>query len=524
MSALAQHQQLVQALLRQFQACDPGARLIETHISSVILAGEFAYKLKKPVDFGFLNFSERAQRQHFCHEELRLNQSLSDGLYLRVAPISGSAEHPILDGAGEAIESAIVMQRFADGARLDEVLAHEGLALEHMDELADKLATFHQHAPHVAMESELGEPASVYFPMAQNFEQIKPLLETDNHERHAQLERLRLWTEAAYARLQPLLAARKRDGFVRELHGDMHLGNMARIDGSSASKIIIFDAIEFNDSFRWIDVMSELAFLLMDLQDRQLPAHANRLLNRYLERSGDYAGLVLLHFYQTYRAMVRAKVALLGVAFGGSEEQIAAARAQYARYVDLAESYTQTLKPQLIITHGYSASGKSRAAMILAESLGLIRIRADIERQRLFSQPEHRASELNSGRYSPEATLQTYQRLLELAQAVLESGRGVVLDATYLKIQQRQAAWQLAQNQGISFHILHMECNDQILRQRLLTRAQQGDDVSEATLDVLKAQKEHAEELSTDEMRLTFRLQCDAPAEAQIFSMVQAIK
>ncbi|HES76685.1 MAG TPA: hypothetical protein ENO09_06730, partial [bacterium] len=145
MSALEQHQRLVRALLAQFQTQDPSARLIETHISSVILAGEHAYKLKKPVNFGFLDFSERAQRRHFCHEEIRLNQALSDGLYLHVADIYGTHERPNFDGQGELIESAIVMRRFADGARLDEVLAREGLALERMDELATRLADFHQH-------------------------------------------------------------------------------------------------------------------------------------------------------------------------------------------------------------------------------------------------------------------------------------------------------------------------------------------------------------------------------------------
>jgi aminoglycoside phosphotransferase family enzyme/predicted kinase len=514
MPALDQHQRLVRALLAQFQTQDPGARLIETHISSVILAGEHAYKLKKPVNFGFLDFSERAQRRHFCHEEIRLNQALSDGLYLHVVDINGTSDTPIINGTGEIIESAIVMRRFADGARLDEVLAHEGLSLERMDELAEHVAGFHAHAPRVKHTSELGEPATVFFPMEQNFEQIQPLLVADDTTSHAQLERLRLWTEAAYAQLQAKLAARKRDGFVRELHGDMHLGNMALDHG----KIIIFDAIEFNDSFRWIDVMSELAFLLMDLQDRKLPAHANRLLNRYLEHTGDYAGLELLRFYQTYRAMVRAKVALLGVAFGGTDEQIAAARAQYARYANLAESYSQSAPTQLIITHGVSASGKSRTALILAENLGLIRIRADIERQRLY--PERGEADLNSGRYSPQATVQTYQRLHELAEGLLQSGWGVILDATYLKLATRTSALEIAQRFGIPFHIIDMHCPDALLRQRLQTRAKAGGDPSEATLAVLNAQQASAEPLSDAEKAKALPLRCDSAVEGQVAALM----
>lgn len=517
-AALDNHRTLVQALLKQCQAEDPAARLIETHISSVILAGDRAWKLKKPVDFGFLNFTDLTQRIHFCHEELRLNRMLGGGLYLDVTEIRGTPEAPHFDGAGEVIDAAVVMQRFPDGAQLDEVLTREGLPLERMDELADRIAAFHASAPVVASDSYLGEPATIYAPMAQNFEQIKPLLDPADMARHEQLERLRLWTEANYARLSDRLAARKHESFVRELHGDMHLGNMALVDGN----IVIFDAIEFNDSFRWIDVMSELAFLLMDLTDRHLPAHAQRLLNRYLERTGDYAGLQLLRFYQTYRAMVRAKVALLGIAFGGTPGQIAEARARYARYVDLAETYTRPGSPRLIITHGYSGSGKSHAALILAESAGLVRIRSDIERQRLF--PERDAEpgqdKLFTGRYAPQATQQTYARLLTLAKGVMKAGFGVILDATYLKNTPRHSARALAESLDAPFNILTLQCPDELLRQRLLTRAQEGGDPSEATLEVLTAQQQGAEPLSDEEKRMALSMRCDAPAEGQIAELL----
>ncbi|MFZ5466158.1 MAG: AAA family ATPase [Pseudomonadota bacterium] len=513
-AALDAHRTLVRALLQQFQARDPAARLVETHISSVILAGDRAWKLKKPVDFGFLNFTDLSQRVHFCREELRLNRALGGGLYLEVAEIRGTPDAPRINGEGDLLEAAVVMRRFPDGAQLDEVLTREGLPLARMDELADRIAAFHAAAPRVEMDSPLGEPGTVYAPMAQNFEQIKPLLDPKDAARHEQLERLRLWTEAAYARLAPTLAARKVDGFVRELHGDMHLGNMALVDDA----IVIFDAIEFNDSFRWIDVMSELAFLLMDLEDRGLPAHARRLLNRYLENSGDYAGIGLLRFYQAYRAMVRAKVALLGVAFGGTPEQIMDARARYARYVDLAERYTHPGAPRILITHGYSGSGKSHAALILAESAGLIRIRSDIERQRLF--PERGEDRLFAGRYSPQATEQTYARLLDLAEGVMLAGFGVILDATYIKAGPRQAARALAERLNAPFHILAMHCPEDTLRQRLLARARSGGDPSEATLEVLNAQQQGAEPLDDGEKRLALPMRCDAPAEGQIAELM----
>jgi len=516
-AALDQHRILVRALLQQFQTQDPTARLVETHISSIILAGDRAFKLKKPVDFGFLNFTDLKQRIRFCHEELRLNRALAGGLYLEVAMIRGTPEAPRLNGEGEVIEAAVIMRRFPDGAQLDEVLVREGLPLARMMELADRIAAFHAAAPRVEMDSPLGEPGTVYAPMAQNFEQIKPLLDPQDTARHAQLERLRLWTEAAYARLHPILAARKADGLVRELHGDMHLGNMALVDDA----IVIFDAIEFNDSFRWIDTMSELAFLLMDLEDRGLPAHARRLLNRYLEQTGDYAGLALLRFYQAYRAMVRAKVALLSVAFGGTPEQIQAARTRYARYVDLAESYTQADSPRLVITHGFSGSGKSHAALILAESAGLIRIRSDVERRRLF--PERGEEKLFTGRYHPQATEQTYARLLTLAEEVMRAGFGVILDATYLKAGPRWAARALAERLHAPFFILTLHCPEETMRQRLLARAQSDGDPSEATLDVLHAQQQSAEPLDDEEKRLALPIHCDAPTEGQIAEILPAL-
>lgn len=518
MSALEQHQLLVSNLLKLFQQTDPQARLLQTHISSVILFDQQAWKLKKPVNFGFLDFTDAAQRAHFCAEELRLNQALSDGLYLHVAPIYGTAQAPSLQESGEALEHAVVMRRFDDGERLDEVLLREGLPLEHMDTLATRIAQFHTQAPRVNVTSMLGKPEIIYHPMQQNFEQIQPLLEAQNDAAHAQLEGLRIWTESQFTRMKALLAQRKAQGFVRELHGDMHLANMARM----GDRIIIFDAIEFNDSFRWIDVMSELAFLLMDLQDRGLPAHASRLLNCYLEHTGDYAGLALLRFYQTYRAMVRAKVALLGIAFGGSEEAVAAARRQYQRYADLAEHFTTSHSPCLVITHGYSASGKSHASLVLAESAGMIRVRADIERQRLY--PERGDPGLNQGRYSAEATSHTYQRLLDIAASLLDAGFGVILDATYLKAAQREAAHQLAKQHACPFYIIDIECPSKVLEQRLLERNRLGNDVSEATLEVLHAQQSHAETLTTEEKPFTLQLRCDAPIEAQMAAVLERMR
>ncbi|MGB4335964.1 MAG: phosphotransferase, partial [Chromatiaceae bacterium] len=271
---------------------------LETHISHVFLAGDFAYKIKKPVNLGFLDFSTCERRHFFCQEELRLNARLAPHLYLEVVPVTGTPEAPQLGGAGQTLEYAVKMRRFDQTG----LLSARPLEGDLPERVAERVAAFHAAIPAVGEDQAFGTPEAVLVPMLANFEAIR-----SRSQDTAILNRLVLleaWTRNRHAELVPILRQRRAEGFVRECHGDMHRGNIALDEG----EILIFDGIEFNPALRWIDVQSELAFLLMDLEEAGELGPARRLLNRYLELTGDYAGLRVLNFYQVYRALVRAKV------------------------------------------------------------------------------------------------------------------------------------------------------------------------------------------------------------------------
>nr|WP_298147931.1 bifunctional aminoglycoside phosphotransferase/ATP-binding protein [uncultured Pseudomonas sp.] len=477
-----------------------GFQVIETHISWVILTGPYAYKIKKPVNFGFLDFTELSAREHFCQEELRLNQRLAPDLYLEVLPICGSIEAPQLAGSGPVIEYALKMRQFPAGQLLDELQARGELSEAHIDGLARQIAEFHLHAPRVPQEHELGTPEAIMAPVTQNFEQIRPMLKEKADLQ--QLDALQAWAESSFERLKPLLAQRKADGFIRECHGDIHLGNATLMN----DQVVLFDCIEFNEPFRLIDIASDAAFLAMDLEDRGLKAFARRFINSWLEHTGDYAALELLSFYKAYRAMVRGKVSL----FRFAQEQDAVQRAvilrQYRRYATLAESYSAIPSPLLAITHGVSAVGKSHVAMRLVEALGAIRLRSDVERKRLFGEQPAAQQQLHAGIYSQEASNATYQRLHQLADAALHAGYPVVIDATYLKRTQRQAAAQVAEACGAPFLILDCHAPDEVIAAWLEQRRSAGGDPSDATMEVIQAQQLSREMLSDEELTLSKRV------------------
>lgn len=469
-----------------------GFQVIETHISWVILTGSYAYKIKKPVNFGFLDFTELSGREFFCNEELRLNQRLTEGLYLDVLPITGSADAPQLDGQGPVIEYALKMRQFPQSQLLSTLQTNGELTTAHIDEMAVQIAHFHTHAPHVPLEHHQGTPDAVMEPVRQNFEQIRPFL-SDKADLQ-QLEALEAWAEASFTRLHPLLEQRKAEGFIRECHGDIHLGNATLIDG----KVVIFDCIEFNEPFRFTDVYADTAFLAMDLEDRGLKSLARRFVSQYLELTGDYQGLELLNFYKAYRALVRAKVSLFSMPAEASAVQRAATLRQYRNYANLAESYSTIPSRFLTITHGVSAVGKSSVAMRLIESLGAIRLRSDVVRKQLFGE-QAGDNTVGYGIYNADATIKTYDKLHELAGIVLRAGFPVVIDATYLKREQRDAAAKVAEATGVPCLILDCVAPDAVIEGWLTHRKSLGNDPSDATMEVVKAQQASREPLEADE-------------------------
>jgi aminoglycoside phosphotransferase family enzyme/predicted kinase len=477
-------------------------QLIETHISWVLLTGEYAYKIKKPMNFGFLDFTDLAKRKHFCGEELRLNQRLTEGLYLEVLPITGSAEAPQLNGDGPVIEYALKMRQFPQEGLLSTLQANGELHQEHIDALATQIAHFHLNAPHVPQQHHQGTPEAVMEPVQQNFDQIRPFL-SDKADLQ-QLDALQDWARSSFDRLKPLLAERKAQGFIRECHGDIHLGNATVIDG----KVVIFDCIEFNEPFRFTDVWGDTGFLAMDLEDRGLKSLARRFVSQYLELTGDYEGLHVLNFYKAYRAMVRAKVALFSMPQGAEGLARANGLRQYRRYADLAESYSAIPSRFLAITSGVSAVGKSHVAMRTVEALGAVRLRSDVERKRLFGEQQPDADKvLQSGIYNADASIKTYAHLHKLADSILAAGFPVTIDATYLKHEQRQAAANIAETRGVPYLILDCNAPEPVIAAWLQQRQSENNDPSDATLEVIQAQLANREPLTAEETLLSKRVE-----------------
>ncbi|MBI5439280.1 MAG: AAA family ATPase [Nitrosomonadales bacterium] len=485
-------------------------RLIETHISWVLLTGEYAYKIKKPVNLGFLDFGTLALRRQACADEVRLNRRLAPELYLGMVAITGSANAPHVNDQPEnaqpenepceAIEYAVKMRQFSPDATLDHLDERGELGAVQIDMLAARLARFHLGECHSAPpDSPWGEPDAIAQPVKDNFRLLSERL--DVPAEILRLKKLQNWSVAEHERLAPLMRERKRAGRIRECHGDLHLGNLAWVNG----EVLIFDCIEFSPALRWVDVISEVAFCFMDLLHRQHRDLAMRFLNAWLEASGDYGGVALLRYYAVYRAMVRAKIAaLLAGQVGGDAEagNAEASDTEVGAYLQLAEQLSRDTPAQLWITHGLSGSGKTTLTRLLLQNRGMIRLRSDVERKRLagFDALAHSGGVINGGLYTQETSRRTYTHLAQLAGGLLDAGWQVIVDAAFLERWQRDLLREIAQRRKVPFRILDIQVDHAVLRERVGLRAAQGKDASEADLHVLQHQIETAQPPDTDEL------------------------
>jgi len=426
-----------------------------------------------------------------------------------------------LHGPGAPIEYAVQMVQFAQESLLRHRLDAGQLHAAHIDALAHEISAFHARIATADPRSRFGTPAVVYQPVQETLQHLFETIADPVRQAHARA--LAAWCQRTFAARRPTFIARKRDGFVRECHGDLHLGNMLlRHDA-----VVIFDCLEFNDALRWIDVANEVAFLTMDLADRQRSDLAHRFLNGYLEATGDYGLLVPLPFYLTYRALVRARVAAIRL----GQSDLAPAEAPHVReafgsYLDLATRYTRPSRPRLWITHGLSGSGKTYGTQQVVEATGAIRLRSDVERKRLFGvaplarSTGRRALDL----YAPEVTQRTYDHLAQQAARVIEAGFSVLVDATFLKRAQRDAFRRLAAQLGVPFTLLAFGAHPETLRRRVAQRRAQGADASEADLAVLHGQWAALEPLTATEQVSTLTIDTDAPqAPQRLLEAVRAL-
>ncbi len=471
-------------------------RLIETHISWVILTGRFAYKIKKPVKYSFVDFSTLEQRRWFCEEEVRLNCRLAREVYLGVVPITGTPTNPCIDGEGSPFEFAVKMKQFSADQEIYDILDNENNGEVCVAQLAEEIATFHAHIERAEEDSIYGHPDRVWQPMKECLEEIPCQNLTQTTQQY--LSAVTVWLQTEWQNLSDVFLHRKKTGFVRECHGDLHLGNISMFEGN----VCVFDALEFEPRLRWIDVMSEIAFLVMDLEKYGYKDWASVFLNRYLEVTGDYEGLVLLRFYKVYRALVRGKVAglrLTQLAERGMEGELT--KRHLTGYIGLAHGFITSASSALILMHGVSGTGKTTVSTEIVKAIGAIRIRSDVERKRLFSRKLNLKSQASHqvGLYHSDMTEWTYNYLRELASLLLQARLFVVIDAAFLKQCQRESFMGLANEQACPFVILDVFAPKEVLEERIKRRSRKGRDASDATVEVMKRQLENEEPFSQGE-------------------------
>jgi len=448
--------------------------MIQTHISWVFLSGQFAYKIKKPVNFGFLDFSTLAQRKYYCERELELNRRFSAEIYLDVLPINKEHDSYLINGNGAIIDYCLKMRQFKQSDLFDQRLASNHFDPVWLDQLAMKTVQFHNQQK-VVKSSRIDHTLLLD-------EHIQTNLSVANSYvgralSYTTMQQLSDYAEQAYQHLSGLLSERQSEGFIRHCHGDLHLRNITLFHHEPQ----LFDCIEFNDEYSTIDVMSDIAFLVMDLDAHDRSDLAMRFLSRYLEFSGDYEGLLLLHHYLYYRACVRGKVSCLLAEELDSDKQAPHFKEAEA-YFTLAAAYTKPDPATLFAVAGLSGSGKSHLALLGCGAEQAIIIRSDATRKRIA---EH-YPELEL--YGSEMHTKTYQAMFDAARKTLRAGFSVILDATFLHPESRMQLKALADECHTPLSCYWLNINASVLRERISKREHAAHDISDANLRVLELQ------------------------------------
>ena len=482
-AALVSQEQLLPFLLnpQSYPHRPRSVRLVQTHASFVFLAPPFVYKVKKPVNFGFLNFSTLEQRRHFCEREVVLNRRLSPKTYLGVVPIS-RREGSFVFGDGDAVvEYAVQMRKLADGCFLDQLVARHRVVPADLDRIAAVLKDFYE-VQHPTEEIEAwGRIERLRISTDENFRQTKEFI--GHTLSRAAFETICFYTDRCYTRHARLFASRIREQRIRDCHGDLHLEHIHL----TPRALHIYDCIEFNDRFRYVDVASDVAFLAMDLDYEGRPDLARHFAAQMAAALHDDGLPRLLDFYKCYRAYVRGKVeSLHSVAHAASEEERRASAERARRYFRLALQYAVAGSPPLALAvMGRIASGKSTLAHALGAELGWEVYSSDYVRKKLAGFPlyERSSAAARTRLYSAAMTKQTYDRLLTTAAAQLQKGHGVILDATFARRAHRELLAERFGKSGLSWRVLEAQASDAAVQQRLRAREAKPDEVSDARLD-----------------------------------------
>jgi aminoglycoside phosphotransferase family enzyme/predicted kinase len=452
----------------------------QTHISVVFLAGPYAYKVKKPVDLGFLDYSTLGRRQRFCEQEIRLNRRLAPSVYVGVVPVARDAGVVRMEGPGEVVEWAVKMARLPEEATLHAMLGRDEAGVAHVEELATRLAAFYAQAesgPHVGAAACFDAVARN---ARENFEQSSAHVGTTVSP--AVFERLQALTEESLARHRPLIDTRAASGIPRDGHGDLRLEHVYRFpERQPPDDLVIVDCIEFSDQLRHADPVADIAFIVMDLARRRRRDLGQAFAETYFQAARDEQGWTLLPFYTAYRAAVRAKVHGLKssepeVAAEDRAKALAEARAHWL--VALGELEEPRRRPGLVLVGGLPGSGKSTLARGLAEHAGFTVIRSDLVRKELagLTSLESAAVPFGEGIYSTEWTERTYAECARRTERILFEGGRVVVDASFGREANRRAFLDLSDHWGVPATFLLCQAEEAIIRERLESRRRDASD------------------------------------------------
>jgi hypothetical protein len=473
-------------------------QLIETHISWVLLTGEFAYKIKRPVEYDFVDQRSSQRREFLCHEELRLNRRFAPELYLSVSPITRRDGQACVGGSGTIIEHCVVMRQFPSDDALDRLLARGQILPAELESFGHELARIHARLPAAAPNQAWGGPANLRTQVLRNAAACARA--AAGLTAGAAMRTLQPALATMLDSLHACLARRFASGRVRECHGDLHAGNVVR----RAGRLLAFDCLEFDPALRWIDVADEVAFLVADLEahDRSQCAHA--FLTGYCTESGDYEGCALLRLFKIHRALVRAKVTALSAAGGDPPPLV-------DRYVQYALRVLEAPAPVLILMCGVSGSGKSWLAARAAPRLLALHLRSDVERKRVAREIGAEGDGVAQGRYAPATRARVYRRLRRCTWHVLAGGYATIADATFADRTERARFRRLAARLGVPVCLVYCRAAPDVLQARVRERRAHRDDPSEADLRVLEWQQSHFEPVLAEEALPLVEIRTDAP-------------
>ncbi|ESA35719.1 adenylylsulfate kinase [Leptolyngbya sp. Heron Island J] len=474
--------------------------LIQTHTAYVLLTGDYAYKVKKPVNYGFLDYSTVAARKHFVEEELRLNRRTAEELYLAAVPIYQVGTTFSLLGQGEPVDYAVKMKQFPAGALFSDLLAQGQLTPALMQALAHQVAEFHQRAAVSDRSQFFGTIPQIRAAFDQNYTQTQAYI--GRGQTQQQLQETQAYTDRIFTEWPEQFQTRINHHKIRECHGDLHLRNICLWH----NRIFLFDCIEFNDAFRHVDTLYDVAFTVMDCDARGRADLGNIFLNTYLEDTADWEGVELLPLYLSRQAYTRAKVtSFLLDQPSLSPQQQHTLQTEAQAYYTLAWHYTQRPRGRLILMSGLSGTGKSTVARRLAQRLRAIHIRSDAVRKHLAGLPLQQRGAASL--YTSTMTQQTYDRLWKLGIHLASQGHTVILDAKYDRVATRQIVLAQAKAANIPVTILVCHAPLTVLRQRLQQRT---GDIADATVELLSRQQVTAEPLTADEQLLAIDLDTSA--------------